>query len=132
MARPVLPQLPVAAVLDRMVAAHAPGEVRPQPGAPQDGEGGDEGAAHGPPGAGQRVEGGEGAEGIRPRDVHDAIVVEAAREPIQPGKGEPQRGQRDEQEGGRAHGGGGGTPAAAARSAFRFSSATFRVTGSAT
>ena len=100
---PVPAELEVAAVFGGMMADDADGEVGAEAEAPDDGEGGDEGAAHGPARPGQGVEGGEGAERVGPGDVHDAVVVQAPRDEIEQSEAGAERGEGEEEEGRGGH-----------------------------
>lgn len=64
---------------------------------------GEERASGGPAGGGER-EGGERTEGVGPRDVDDAVIVDAPSEKVGGGEDEQQCDHGQEQQRGRAHG----------------------------
>ena len=101
-ARPILPQLHIAAVFDRMMPGDAAQQVRAQSQAPQDRHGGQNHPSRQPAGTAQRIETGQECKGIGPGHVHKPVVVQPAAQQKQPGKGnaEPGESSDEEQQGG--------------------------------
>ena len=100
---PVLAELDVTAVFGRVMPDHADRKVSAETKAPDEGEGGDQRAAHRPTGAEERVETGDRTKRVGPRDVDDAVVVESARDEVEQREEEAERAEGDENEGGRRH-----------------------------
>ena len=87
-----------------MVADDADGEVRTEAETPDDGEGGEQGAAHGPAWTAEGVESGEGAERVGPSDVDEAVVIEATGDEIKQSEAGAERGEGEQEKGGGGHG----------------------------